>query len=141
LVTCDSAGDQSWAAGARRVRVVALDLPTNWAMVTGNGDDFTARMLDAITAAEANLVHFGLFSQSGSLSGRFRALRGLFCLVSEEHTQTEPQKSPTPSGPRRKDSGRQCPDCRTAAKKRSLCPQWNRRAGRARSTCLAFDSY
>ena len=33
---------------ARRVRVVALDLPTSWTMVTGNGDDFTARMFDAI---------------------------------------------------------------------------------------------
>ena len=31
---------------ARRVRVVALDLPTSWTMVTG--DDFTARMFDAI---------------------------------------------------------------------------------------------
>jgi DNA invertase Pin-like site-specific DNA recombinase len=34
---------------ARRVRVVALDLPTSWAMVTGNGDEFTARMFDAIS--------------------------------------------------------------------------------------------
>jgi len=33
---------------ARRVRVVALDLPTSWTMVSGNGDDFTARMFDAI---------------------------------------------------------------------------------------------
>src|SRR3954451_1008390 len=33
---------------ARHVRVVSLDLPTSWAMVTGNGDDFTARMFDAI---------------------------------------------------------------------------------------------
>jgi DNA invertase Pin-like site-specific DNA recombinase len=33
---------------ARRVRVVALDLPTSWAMVTGNGDEFMARMFDAI---------------------------------------------------------------------------------------------
>jgi len=33
---------------SRRVRVVALDLPTSWTMVTGNGDDFTARMFDAI---------------------------------------------------------------------------------------------
>jgi DNA invertase Pin-like site-specific DNA recombinase len=33
---------------ARHVRVVALDLPTSWTMVTGNGDDFTARMFDAI---------------------------------------------------------------------------------------------
>lgn len=33
---------------AKRVRVVALDLPTSWAMVQGNGDEFTARMFDAI---------------------------------------------------------------------------------------------
>jgi DNA invertase Pin-like site-specific DNA recombinase len=33
---------------ARSVRVVALDLPTSWTMATGNGDDFTARMFDAI---------------------------------------------------------------------------------------------
>ena len=32
----------------RRVRVVALDLPTSWMMATANGDDFTARMFDAI---------------------------------------------------------------------------------------------
>lgn len=33
---------------ARRIRVVALDLPTSWVMAKGNGDDFTARMFDAI---------------------------------------------------------------------------------------------
>jgi DNA invertase Pin-like site-specific DNA recombinase len=33
---------------AKRTRVVALDLPTSWIMTTGNGDDFTARMFDAI---------------------------------------------------------------------------------------------
>ena len=33
---------------ARRVRVVALDLPTSWAMATGKVDDFTARMFEAI---------------------------------------------------------------------------------------------
>jgi DNA invertase Pin-like site-specific DNA recombinase len=27
---------------------VALDLPTSWAMVRGNGDEFTGRMFDAI---------------------------------------------------------------------------------------------
>ena len=32
----------------RRVRVVALDLPTSWMMATAKADDFTARMLDAI---------------------------------------------------------------------------------------------
>ncbi|BBO06305.1 resolvase [Bradyrhizobium ottawaense] len=33
---------------ARRLRVVALDLPTSWMMAAGNGDEFTARMFDAI---------------------------------------------------------------------------------------------
>jgi DNA invertase Pin-like site-specific DNA recombinase len=33
---------------ARQVRVVALDLPTSWAMATGKVDDFTARMIEAI---------------------------------------------------------------------------------------------
>src|SRR5215212_4471257 len=33
---------------ARRVRVVALDLPTSWLMATAKADDFTARMFDAI---------------------------------------------------------------------------------------------
>jgi DNA invertase Pin-like site-specific DNA recombinase len=33
---------------AHQVRVVALDLPTSWAMATGKVDDFTARMFAAI---------------------------------------------------------------------------------------------
>jgi DNA invertase Pin-like site-specific DNA recombinase len=33
---------------ARKVRVVALDLPTSWSMATGKVDDFTARMFAAI---------------------------------------------------------------------------------------------
>jgi len=33
---------------AKRIRVVALDLPTSWVMTTGNGDEFTARMFDSI---------------------------------------------------------------------------------------------
>jgi DNA invertase Pin-like site-specific DNA recombinase len=33
---------------ARKVRVVALDLPTSWVMATGKVDDFTARMFEAI---------------------------------------------------------------------------------------------
>jgi len=33
---------------ARRVRVVALDLPTSWMMATTEADDFSARMFDAI---------------------------------------------------------------------------------------------
>ena len=33
---------------ARRVRVVALDLPTSWMMATTNADEFTTRMFEAI---------------------------------------------------------------------------------------------
>jgi DNA invertase Pin-like site-specific DNA recombinase len=33
---------------ARRVRVVALDLPTSWMMATNTSDEFTARMFEAI---------------------------------------------------------------------------------------------
>jgi DNA invertase Pin-like site-specific DNA recombinase len=33
---------------SRRVRVVALDLPTSWMMATNSTDDFTARMFEAI---------------------------------------------------------------------------------------------
>lgn len=35
---------------ARRVRVVALDLPTSWVMATASADDFQARMFEAINA-------------------------------------------------------------------------------------------
>jgi len=34
----------------RRVRVVALDLPTSWTMATNASDEFTGRMFEAITA-------------------------------------------------------------------------------------------
>ena len=33
---------------ARKIRVVALDLPTSWTMATAKVDDFTARMFEAI---------------------------------------------------------------------------------------------
>jgi DNA invertase Pin-like site-specific DNA recombinase len=33
---------------ARRVCVVALDLPTSWMMATAHADEFTARMFEAI---------------------------------------------------------------------------------------------
>jgi DNA invertase Pin-like site-specific DNA recombinase len=35
---------------AKRVRVVALDLPTSWIMATGRVDDFTNRMFEAINS-------------------------------------------------------------------------------------------
>jgi DNA invertase Pin-like site-specific DNA recombinase len=35
---------------ARRVRVVALDLPTSWMMATTSADEFTGRMFEAINA-------------------------------------------------------------------------------------------
>jgi DNA invertase Pin-like site-specific DNA recombinase len=41
---------------ARKVRVVALDLPTSWIMATGKVDDFTARMFDAINGMMLDML-------------------------------------------------------------------------------------
>ena len=41
---------------AKRIRVVALDLPTSWLMTTGNGDEFTARMFDAINGMMLDML-------------------------------------------------------------------------------------
>jgi DNA invertase Pin-like site-specific DNA recombinase len=41
---------------ARRVRVVALDLPTSWMMAKANSDDFTARMFDAINGMMLDML-------------------------------------------------------------------------------------
>lgn len=41
---------------ARQVRVVALDLPTSYAMATGKADDFTVRMFDAINGMMLDML-------------------------------------------------------------------------------------
>ena len=41
---------------ARKVRVVALDLPTSWTMATGRVDDFTARMFEAINGMMLDML-------------------------------------------------------------------------------------
>jgi DNA invertase Pin-like site-specific DNA recombinase len=41
---------------SRKVRVVALDLPTSWVMATGKVDDFTARMFDAINSMMLDML-------------------------------------------------------------------------------------
>ncbi len=41
---------------ARRVRVVALDLPTSWMMAKANSDGFTARMFDAINGMMLDML-------------------------------------------------------------------------------------
>ena len=41
---------------ARKVRVVALDLPTSWTMATGKVDEFTARMFDAINGMMLDML-------------------------------------------------------------------------------------
>lgn len=41
---------------SRRVRVVALDLPTSHQMATGAGDEFTGRMLDAINSLMLDML-------------------------------------------------------------------------------------
>ncbi len=40
----------------RRVKVVALDLPTSWAMATSTGDDIQSRMLDAINGMMLDML-------------------------------------------------------------------------------------
>ncbi len=40
----------------RRVRVVALDLPTSWAMATERPDDFQSRMFDAINGMMLDML-------------------------------------------------------------------------------------
>jgi DNA invertase Pin-like site-specific DNA recombinase len=41
---------------ARKVRVVALDLPTSWAMATGKVDDFTVWMFEAINGMMMDML-------------------------------------------------------------------------------------
>lgn len=41
---------------ARRVRVVALDLPTSWAMASPDPDDFTARMFEALNGMMLDML-------------------------------------------------------------------------------------
>lgn len=41
---------------ARRVRVVALDLPTSWSMAISNPDETTARMLEALNAMMLDML-------------------------------------------------------------------------------------
>jgi len=40
----------------KRLRVVALDLPTSWQMVAANGDEFTQRMADAINGMMLDML-------------------------------------------------------------------------------------
>jgi DNA invertase Pin-like site-specific DNA recombinase len=41
---------------SRKVRVVALDLPTSWTMATGKVDEFTARMFEAINSMMLDML-------------------------------------------------------------------------------------
>ena len=41
---------------ARRVRVVALDLPTSWMLAKSNADEFTARMFDALNGMMLDML-------------------------------------------------------------------------------------
>ena len=42
--------------GSRRLRVVALDLPTSWMMATGKADEFTSRMFEAINGMMLDML-------------------------------------------------------------------------------------
>ena len=41
---------------AKRIRVVALDLPTSWMMATANRDEFTGRMFEAINGMMLDML-------------------------------------------------------------------------------------
>lgn len=41
---------------ARHVRIVALDLPTSWMMVSAKADDFTTRMFDAVNGMMLDML-------------------------------------------------------------------------------------
>jgi len=41
---------------SRRVRVVALDLPTSWTLASANSDEFTTRMFDAINGMMMDML-------------------------------------------------------------------------------------
>ena len=41
---------------ARRMRVVALDLPTSWMMATNSVDEFTGRMFEAINGMMLDML-------------------------------------------------------------------------------------
>lgn len=41
---------------ARKLRVVALDLPTSWIMATPNSDDFTTRMFEAVNGMMLDML-------------------------------------------------------------------------------------
>jgi DNA invertase Pin-like site-specific DNA recombinase len=40
----------------RRVRVVALDLPTSWTLAASNGDEFSSRMAEAINSMMLDMI-------------------------------------------------------------------------------------
>jgi len=53
--------DEDWQRlkrelATRQVRVVALDLPTSWMMVTSDADGFTSRMLEAINGMMLDML-------------------------------------------------------------------------------------
>jgi DNA invertase Pin-like site-specific DNA recombinase len=61
LIGCPGLNTADWdrlkvELASRKVRVVALDLPTSWAMATGMVDDFTARMFDAINGMMLDML-------------------------------------------------------------------------------------
>jgi DNA invertase Pin-like site-specific DNA recombinase len=41
---------------ARKIRIIALDLPTSWAMANANTDEFTTRMFDAINGMMLDML-------------------------------------------------------------------------------------
>ena len=58
----------------RKVRVVALDLPTSWIMATTSQDDFTARMFEAINGMMLDML--AAVARKDYLDRRRRQMQG-----------------------------------------------------------------
>jgi len=65
---------------SRRVRVVALDLPTSW-MMTANSDDITGRMLDALNAMMLDML--AAIARKDYIDRRRRQAQGIAKLKAE----------------------------------------------------------
>jgi DNA invertase Pin-like site-specific DNA recombinase len=74
---------------ARQVRVVALDLPTSWAMASGKADEFTSRMFSAINSMLLDML--AAVARKDYDDRRRRQAQGIAKAVSEGKYRGHPE--------------------------------------------------
>jgi DNA invertase Pin-like site-specific DNA recombinase len=74
---------------AKRVRVVALDLPTSWIMATNNGDEFTSRMFEAINSMLLDML--AAVARKDYDDRRRRQSQGVAKAAAEGHYKGRPE--------------------------------------------------